>query len=257
MNKELKNHINETLKSGIRLDGRKLDEFRPITIEKGLIGTAEGSAKVICGETEIIAGIKMDLGTPYSDSPDEGVLMVGTELSPLSNPDFESGPPSIESIEDSRVIDRGIRESGAIDTKSLCVKAGEKVWIVNADICPINHNGNLIDLGSLATIAALQDTKIPEIVDEVVDYKNKGSKGLKINQLPIAITIVKIGDNLLVDPTYQEMQAADARLTVTSLEDGRLCAMQKGEDSPLTIKDIESMIDLAIVKGKELRALLK
>lgn len=253
---ETKEHINNGLKTGIRLDGRKLDEFRPITIEKGLIGTAEGSAKVICGDVEIIAGVKMDLGTPYADSADEGVLMVGAELLPLSNPEFESGPPSIDSIEISRVIDRGIRESQTIDVKSLCVEAGEKVWMVNVDICPINYNGNLIDLGSLASLAALQNTLIPEIVDGAADFKNKSSNKLKIQELPIAITVLKIGENLLVDPTDKELEAADARLTVTTLEDGKLCAMQKG-GGPLTIEEINDMIALATTKGSELRALLK
>ena len=80
--------------------------------------------------------------------------MVNAELTPLSNPRFKFGPPTIESIEVSRVIDRGIREGHAIDTKALCVEHGEKVWIVNVDVNVINHDGNLIDIGGLAALAA-------------------------------------------------------------------------------------------------------
>lgn len=127
MNEERKAHIVKALEAGVRIDGRKADEFRPVEIKLNVSSTAEGSAEVTAGETKIIAGVKMGLGSPYPDTPDSGVLMVNAELPPLANPEFETGPPSIESIETARVIDRGIRESHAFDTKSLCVEKGEKV----------------------------------------------------------------------------------------------------------------------------------
>src|SRR4051812_34648595 len=125
-----KEHIVNALKKGMRLDGRTPHQFRTITVETGLLATAEGSARVKCGDTELLAGVKMALGKPYSDTPDSGVLMVGAELLPLSNPLFEQGPPSTESIELARVIDRGIRESKTIDDHKLCVRPGELVWMV-------------------------------------------------------------------------------------------------------------------------------
>jgi len=251
-----KEHIVACLKKGVRLDGRKADEFRTITIETGFISTAEGSARVKCGDTEILAGIKMAVGKPYPDRPNSGVLMVGAELLPLSNPDFEAGPPSIESIELARVIDRGIRESKTIDEAALCITPGEKVWMANVDLCPLNTDGNLIDLGALAAIAALKTTRMPAIKDGIADYHEKTDERLPVNGTPIPVTIAKIGDILLVDPTADEYSVADARLTVTTEEDGTICALQKGGDSALTIEEISVMVDLAAVKAKELRAIL-
>ncbi len=257
MDDALKEHINQALQKGIRLDGRKLDEFRPITIETGTLSTAEGSAHITCGATDVMVGIKFELGTPYSDRPDEGSLMVNAELRPMSNPKFELGPPTIDSIEASRVIDRGIRESKAIDEKALCLKAGEKVWKVNVDVCPLNHDGNLIDIGGLAAIAALKTARFPKLVDGQPDYHQPTKDGLKLSCVPIPVTVVKIGKNFLIDPTWDEMSVADARLTVASLEDGKLCAMQKGGDAPLTIAEIGSMVDLAVKTAKDLRKKLK
>ncbi|MBU1200864.1 MAG: exosome complex protein Rrp42 [Nanoarchaeota archaeon] len=256
MNKDFKNHIEKSLSKNIRIDGRKNDEFRKITVETGIISTAEGSARVTCGDTEVIVGVKLDIGKPYPDKLDEGVLMTGAELYPLSNPEFESGPPREESIEIARVIDRGIRESGTIDVKKLCIEAGEKVWMINVDIAPINMDGNLIDIGALAVMAALKDTKFPELKDGVPDYKKISKKKLPISKLPIEITILKIGDTFLVDPTYSEEKLTDARLTVAILEDDSLCAMQKGGEEPLTQESIMKMIDIAIKKSKELRKFL-
>lgn len=253
MNEDLKEHINECLKSGIRLDGRGLEEMRNIEIETNVIETAEGSCRIKCGMTEVIAGVKLSVGTPFGDTPDEGVLMVGAELLPLSNPDFESGPPSIESIEVARVIDRGIRESKVIDTKALCITKGEKVWMVMVDICPINTDGNLIDIGSLAATIALKSAMFPELKDNVANYKKKTKTPLPLKSFPVTSTIVKIGKNFIVDPTEAEEKAMDSRLTVSVMKDGKICAMQKGGSSPCTIQDIERMIDLAIEKSGELR----
>ena len=257
MNDDLKEHINECLKKGIRLDGRKNEEFRDIEIEVNTIETAEGSCRVKVGTSEVIAGVKLSIGTPFADTPDDGVLMVGAELLPLSNPDFESGPPSIDSIEIARVIDRGIRESKVMDTKALCIAKGEKVWMVMIDICPINTDGNLIDIGALAAIIALKNAVFPEVKDGVVDYKKKTKKGLPLKHFPITLTILKIGDSFIVDPTDSEEKAMDSRLTVSIMDDGKICAMQKGGLMPLEIKDIDIMIDMAMKKSEELRKLVE
>jgi len=257
MNESLRSHIIELFKSDLRLDGRKLTEYRkPITVETGITKTAEGSARVKIGETEIIVGVKVEMGTPYPDVPDAGTIIVGAELLPLSSPDFESGPPGIEAIELARVVDRGIRESKAIDFKKLCIKKGEKVWLLLIDICPINDAGNLLDASSLGVLAALKDMKFPKVVDDKVDYSEKTSKKLEIKGMPIAVTVIKIGDKFIVDPSPEEEEALDARLTITTLDDGTLCALQKGGSVPLTAEDISKMVDISLEKGKELRKLL-
>jgi exosome complex component RRP42 len=253
MNEELKEHINECLKAGIRIDGRTKEALRSIEIETGFLTTAEGSARVKCGETEVIAGVKMSIGTPFGDTPEDGVLMVNAELLPLSNPDFESGPPSSESIELARVIDRGIRESKMIDTKALCITKGEKVWMVNVDICPLNTDGNLLDIGAFAAVLALKNACFPTVKDGAVDYKKKTTKKIPLKDTPITITVLKIGENYIVDPTDSEEKALDARLTVAILPSQQLCAMQKGGNLPLALADIEAMINLAIATSQDLR----
>lgn len=48
-------------------------------------------------------------------------------------------------IELGRVVERGLRESRAIDTEALCIVAGEKVWSIRVDIHILDHGGNLTD----------------------------------------------------------------------------------------------------------------
>lgn len=254
MNQEMQEHTKQALQKGVRLDGRKCDEFRNITIETGFISTAEGSARVKFGDAEVIAGVKLALEKPYEDTPDSGVLMVNSELLPLSNPDFESGPPSIDSIETARVIDRGVRESKAIDTKKLCVSAGEKVWSIAIDVVPVNYDGNLIDMGGLAALAALKNARFPKVKEDgTIDYHARTDQKIELSKQPIPVTVYKIGEILLIDPTDEESKTAEARLTVTVLDDNKLCALQKGGDSPLSAKDVEKMVDLAFAKAAEIK----
>ena len=248
-----KEHIIKALEADIRYDGRKKDEFRNVEIETNMISTGEGSARVKVGDCEVIAGVKLSIGKPYSDSPDEGVLMVGCELIPMAHPSLESGPPSITAIEIGRVIDRGIREGHCMDVKQLCIEPGEKVWMVSVDVVPINHDGNLIDVGGLAAMAALKATRFPEIEDGKVNYKKLTDKKLDIEEYPIPVTICKIGDHLIVDPTKIEEDNVEARITVTSLDSDRVCSLQKGGPKSFSIEELGIAFDMAAKAGEDLR----
>lgn len=240
-----------------RIDHREFNKYRDITIEKNVITSAEGSARVRIGNTEVVAGVKIGTGEPFSDRPNEGVMMVNAEFVPLASEDFESGPPGEDSIETSRVVDRAIRESKIIDLEKLCITPGEKVWMVFIDIDVLDDDGNLIDASSLAAIAALSEAKLPKLdEDGKVIYGEKTDQPLPLKGKALSTTVVKIGDTLLVDPTQLEEDAMDARLTVGTFRDEegtKLCSMQKGGSSSFSLEEIEKIIQIAVEKGDELR----
>jgi len=247
------NFIKKLISEEKRIDGRALDKFRDVSVEKGIIKTAEGSARVKIGDTEVIAGVKLKVMAPYPDSPNEGSLMVDLELIPLANPEFESGPPREAAVEMSRVIDRGIRESKTIDTEKLCIEEGEAVWCVNIDIHTVNDAGNLLDAGALAALAALEDAKLLKYDLEGKKIIRESAGPLPVIHKPIAITIVKIGNQLILDPTLEEWKALDSRITITTMENGDICALQKGGDGFFTKEEVEKAADMALESGKALR----
>lgn len=57
-----------------------------------------------------------------------------------------------------RVVERSIRESDTMDTESLCIVAGEKVWCINCDIRLLSYDGNALDACTLATVNPPRDT---------------------------------------------------------------------------------------------------
>ncbi|MBI2583868.1 MAG: exosome complex protein Rrp42 [Candidatus Aenigmarchaeota archaeon] len=255
--------IRKLVKRGKRLDGRNFDAYREVSIETNFINSAEGSARLRLGNTEVVVGVKMGIGTPYPDTPDEGVLVVNAELVPLASPEFEKGPPGEESIELARVVDRAIRESKCIAFDKLCIEPGKAVWMVNVDIDVLDDDGNLIDASCMAAVAALATAKMPEYEKNDDSYKvnfDKKSESLPMKCLPISTTFVRIGDAILADPALDELNAMDARLTIGTLDDGKeikLCSMQKGGSNGLAVGQVEQIIDLAIEKGKELRKIVK
>ncbi len=243
-----RDYIYKLAEQGKRVDGRNFDEYRKIEIETGVVSKAEGSARVKIGNTQVMAGIKIDVGEPYSDSPDLGVMTTAAELIPLASPDFEAGPPREDAIELARVVDRGVRESEVIELDKLCIEPGEKVWIIFIDIHILDYDGNLFDAASLACLAALSTAKVPaERFELGEDYP------LPLKEPPISCTSVKFNNVVVVDPVLDEEEIADARLTVATDTNGDLRAMQKGLNGSFTREEIQKIIKASIDNGREIR----
>jgi len=254
-----KQRIIDYLKQGKRFDGRTLEQFRDIHVKLGVSNKSEGSCSVRIGKTEVYAGVKLDVTEPYSDSPKNGNLMVSLELSPMASAEYESGPPKIDAIELGRVVDRGIRESGFIELDKLCIKEGEKVWQIFIDIYAINDDGNMMDVAALAGLIALAQARMPSYneEEEKVDYDNLTDKKLPLNKESMAfnLTIYKIGDSFVLDPTKEEEKCASYRvsLAVSSHKgEPRISSCQKGEESAVGLKESTELLSFLESNWKHL-----
>jgi exosome complex component RRP42 len=246
--------IAQLISKGKRLDDRGLTDYREIKVEQGIIERAEGSARVLLGKTEVMVGTKIETGQPFPDTPNEGVLTVNAELVPLASSTFEPGPPDENSIELARIVDRGIRESKAIDLEKLCIEPGKKVFVVFVDVYVLNHDGNLIDASALAAVAALLNTKMPNYEIEEGEVKIKpGYTQLPLKRHPITATFAKINDKLVVDPWLEEEQIMDARLSIAIDDDGNICAIQKGGSGYFSPKQVMEAARIAKEKIEEIR----
>lgn len=249
-----RDYITNLVLEGKRTDGRKFDEYRKIEITKDYVGEkAEGSALVKLGDTTVLAGVSLDVGEPYPDRPNDGVLTTSAELRPMADPRFETGPPREGSIELARVVDRGIRESGSVELDKLLIE-DEKVWVVFVDLHILDNNGNLIDACGIAAITALLNTRTPKYEDGVI-VRDETSGKLPVTCLPIPCTVAKIKDKLLFDSTIDEEYAMDARLTVTTTD--TINAMQKSGTGSFTVDEVDQVIDLAFKNSKDIVKLVK
>lgn len=249
----------DLIEGGKRLDDRSSSDYRPIKIRTGIIEKANGSSFVELGKTKVMAGVKVELGEPFEDTPDQGVLTVNVELVPLASPTFEPGPPNENAIELARIVDRGLRESEAINLGELCLIPGKKVLVIFIDIYVLDYDGNLIDSSAMASLAALLTSKIPKYTvkgeEEKIEVKDE-PMSLPVSNYPIAVTAAKIGRSIVLDPSYEEEQVMDARLTITVDKDNKICAAQKGGLGTFPLIEVQSIIDKAISKSSELRSKL-
>lgn len=243
-----KDYVLSKLRDGERIDGRRFEEFRRVEVKTGVIEKAEGSALVRLGNTQVVVGIKVQPGEPFPDTPDKGIIIVNAELVPLASPTFEPGPPDETSIELARVVDRGIRESEAVDLSRLCIEAGKSVWIVFVDIHALDDDGNLLDASAIASIAALMSTKVPASrfgLGEDFD--------LPVNDFPVSVTSLIVGNRFLVDPSRDELSVGNTTLTVTVDRNDSIVAMQKSGDYLLSENLLDQIIDASISASKKMR----
>ncbi len=252
-----KEKIEEYLANGKRLDGRSVSDFREIEVEFGISNSAESSVSVKIGKTHVYAGVKMGVVTPYPDSPDAGTFMTTAELGPMCSNKFDLGRPGIEAIEMGRVIDRGIRESGFIDFKALCIEEGEKVWQVFLDIVAINDDGNLFDAAGLAALIALGRARLPAYdkeTDKIEHELTDNPLPLDKEALSFNMTLHKIGNEIIVDPSYEEELISELRLSIAMGDNNgepRITAMQKGKEGAITPEDMDKILKLVEDKFKD------
>jgi exosome complex component RRP42 len=252
-----KQQMLDALSRGKRLDGRNFDEQRPMEIELDVIKKANGSARVKLGDSEVIAGIKVETGEPFEGLENKGALIVTAEVLPTASPHVEPGPPDEEVVELARVVDRGVRESEMVDLDKLVLVPGKIVYTIFVDCSVLNADGNLFDATSYATVAAILTAKVPILEmqgDKVTDTGK--TMPMPVTTIPVSITQVRIGDAILVDPSSEEEGAMDARITITTTSEG-YCALQKGYTGAFTIDQIKKAAETARIKGEEVRAKIK
>ncbi|MFM9876002.1 MAG: exosome complex protein Rrp42 [Nitrosarchaeum sp.] len=254
-----KSQITELLEQGKRIDGRSLDEHRPLVIEINAIPKANGSARVRLGETEVICGVKIQPDRPFPDMGDKGIFICTAELLPLSHPSVETGPPGPDVIELARVVDRGIRESHMIDLSKLVILKNKSVIGVFADNVVVDYDGNLFDACSYAATAAVLSSKTPkwEMKDDVPTLVEGGESTLPTNTIPVSVTMGKIGNYIIVDPNGDEWNSMDARITITTDSNGNICALQKGGSNGFSFEEIIKCGELSVKVGATIREKLK
>jgi exosome complex component RRP42 len=244
--------ISDLVKSGKREDGRGFSDYRNASVAKGFVQNAEGSALAQIGSTKVLCGVKFDLLAPFPDRPDEAVVMVGCEFSPMAHSEFEPGPPNAKSIELARVVDRTIRSADCIDSTAFD-RTEEKVMAVFIDLQVLDHCGNLIDTAALAAMAALKNARVPKIDKEnskLLRDEFVGPLPLKRNALTCSFE--KIGGQIIVDATDSEEVASSGRLSIGVTDDGMICCGQKSGAAGFSKQEMLDLIDLSFEKSKSL-----
>jgi len=92
--------------NGLRIDGRRLDEIRPIKLEVGLLSNADGSAYIEHGRNKIIVAVygPRETQPKHIGLVDRAVVRCRYHMAPFSTDERKSPAPSRREIEISKVI---------------------------------------------------------------------------------------------------------------------------------------------------------
>jgi len=254
--------IEEGIAQDMRVDGRGRLDYRPFTLETGIVSQTNGSARLVLESTDILVGIKAELGEPDQATPDQGKILVSVECCPSASPEFEGRGGNELNVELATVIQRLLNNPSAIDLKKLCLLPGQRCWIIYVDALVLDSGGNLFDALSIATRAALFNTTIPQVT--VIPGEEHGDFELEIDpdktfsiptvNVPICVTLSKQGPHYILDSTLEEELCSACRITFAVSKNGNLCAMQKGSGTvtPLALTQMISTVQSigTIVIGK-------
>ncbi|XP_066487886.1 exosome complex component RRP45 [Tiliqua scincoides] len=244
-----------------RLDGRQCYDYRNIRIS---FGSDHGCCIVELGKTRVLGQVSCELVAPKPNRATEGILFFNLELSPMASPAFEPGRQSELLIKLNRLLERCLRNSKCIDTESLCVVAGEKVWQIRVDLHLLNHNGNIIDAASIAAIAALCHFRRPDVSvqgEEVMLYtpEERDPVPLSIHHMPICVSFAffQEGTYLLVDPSEQEERVMDGLLVIAMNKHREICTIQSSGGIMLLKDQVLRCSKITGVKVAEITELIQ
>ncbi|CAH0397594.1 unnamed protein product [Chilo suppressalis] len=202
-----KSFLQRIVSEGHRLDGRNYNESRRLNIS---FGSEYGSCIVSLGETKVLAQVSCEVTQPKQIRPNEGILYINVEISPMAAPQFEANRQTDLTVYLNRLLEKCYKDSKCIDLESLCIVVEEKVWSLRVDVKILNHGGNLIECSSIATLTSLAHFKRPDVTrsgDSVIIHTiaEKDPIPTVLYHYPVCMTFAIFNnDVLLSDPSFIE-----------------------------------------------------
>ena len=173
----------------------------------------------------------------------------------------------------SRLLEKTIRRSGALDTESLCIIAGAKCFHLRADLHVLDYDGNLMDASCLAVLAALLHFRRPdfEVKGEdvtIFDTRKREPVRLTIQHMPFCITFSYFSSlpstNVSIDPpmfildaTLLEEQCRDGEIVISMNRFGEVCQIAKYGGAPVDGLSLLTCTNAALDQVKMLDRLVK
>ncbi|KAG8947957.1 hypothetical protein FRC04_010154 [Tulasnella sp. 424] len=255
-----KEFVLTALKQGLRTDGRALLESRNIEL---VFGEELGMVECKLGKTRVFADVSATIVRPRQDRPYEGLLTISSEISPMASSVYEAGRPSDEEVAITRMLEKVIKRSGAVDLESLCILAGQRVWHIRLTLHFLSDEGNMLDCGCLAGITALRHFRRPEVEvigEEVIVHspEERAPMVLSMHHTPICITFALFEDSAspVLDPSHLETQLATTTVHLALNAQKELCVMHKAGGMPMSVEEIMKCVRIGVERVKEVTKLV-
>jgi exosome complex component RRP41 len=218
--------------NGIRLDGRKLDELRPIKIEIGIIKNADGSAYIEFGQNKIVAAVygPREAHPKHLSLPDKAIIRCRYHMSPFSTEERKPPQPTRREIEISLVIRR------AMECAIFLEEYPRSIIDVYVEV--LQSDGGSRCASIVAVSAALADS------------------GISMRDLIVGCAVGKADDQIILDLSDKEDKEGQCDMPVAYMPNlDQITLLQF--DGAFTEEEFKKAIDLAIVGNKKVYDILK
>ncbi|MEM2911638.1 MAG: exosome complex exonuclease Rrp41 [Candidatus Bathyarchaeia archaeon] len=219
-------------KKGLRLDGRKPDELRPIKIEVGVLSNADGSAYIEQGKNKILAAVygPKEVHPKHMAMPDRMILRCRYHMAPFSVQERKSPAPSRREIELSKVIREAVEPAIFMEYYPRTA--------IDVFIEVLQADGSTRCASITAASLALADAGIP------------------MRDLVAACSAGKVNDTIVLDLMDMEDKAGSADVPVAFMPNlGVITLLQM--DGILTLEEFEKTVNLAIEGCRKIYTLQK
>jgi exosome complex component RRP41 len=217
-------------KNGLRVDGRRPDELRPIKIEVGVLSNADGSAYIEQGKNKILAAVygPKELHPKHLALPDRMVLRCRYHMAPFSVQERKSPAPSRREIELSKVIREALEPAIFVEHYPRTT--------VDIFVEVLQADGSTRCTSITAASLALADAGVP------------------MRDLVAACSAGKVGDMIVLDLNDVEDKVGSADVPVAYMPNlSAITLLQM--DGILTSKEFEEAVKLAIEGCKKIYAM--
>ena len=208
-------------KKGLRLDGRKPDELRPIKIEVGVLSNADGSAYIEHGKNKILAAVfgPKEMHPKHLALPDRMVLRCRYHMAPFSVQERKSPAPSRREIELSKVIRESLEPSVFIE---YYPRTGIDIFIE-----VLQADGSTRCASITAASVAMADAGIP------------------MRDLVVACSAGKVDDTIVIDLMDTEDKQGSADVPVALMPNQNAITLLQ-MDGNLTLEEFEKALNLTL-----------
>ena len=219
-------------KKGLRLDGRKLDELRPVKMEVGVLPNADGSAYLEQGKNKVLAGVygPKEAHPRHIAKQDRAVIQCRYHMAPFSVQERKHPAPSRRDVELSKVIREALEPAVFLE---YYPKTSIQVYI---EI--LQADGGTRCAGITTAALALADAGIP------------------MRDLVVACAAGKADGKLIVDLMDTEDKVGDADVPVAFMPNLNAITLLQ-MDGNLSVEEFGNAVGMAIDGCKQLYALQK
>ena len=221
----------------MRTDKRQPDEMRPVEIVTGYLVTAEGSALIKVGNTQVLCAASVeDTVPPFLRGGGKGWVTAEYAMLPRATGkrtprEVTKGHPSGRTQEIQRLIGRSMR--AVVDIAAL----GERTIFLDCDVLQADGGTRTASItGAFVALAMALRTLV----------EHRVLKTLPLRDHVAATSVGLVGGVPLLDLCYEEDSRADVDMNVVMTGKGRFIEVQAtAEHTPFDDTQLATLIGLA------------